>query len=167
MTNEEKMRVAIEVAGESLKNGELPVGAVIFRGDEIVAKACSSGEDSAKYLRHAEMKALWEADSMGYSYSERCEMQLFVTMEPCMMCLGAAASFYIGEIFYAHESPIDGAVKFAKEYWRPDNKEILTYKLPKCYGGLLREESRELLRQYVVMKKEGSLVDFCNTLLSL
>ena len=102
MTNKEKMRVAIEVAKESLKNGELPVGAVIFRGDEIIAKACSSGEDSAKYLRHAEMKALWEADSIGYSYSERCEMQLFVTMEPCMMCLGAATSFYISEIFYAH-----------------------------------------------------------------
>ena len=49
MTNEEKMRVAIEVAKESLKNRELPVGAVIFRGDEIVVKACSSGEDSAKF----------------------------------------------------------------------------------------------------------------------
>ena len=106
MTNEEKMRVAIEIAKESLKNGELPVGAVIFRGDDIVAKACSSGEDSAKYLRHAEMKVLWEADSMGYSYSERREMQLYVTMEPCMMCLGAATSFYISEIFYAHESPL-------------------------------------------------------------
>ena len=47
MTNEEKMRVAIEIAKESLENGELPVGAVIFRGDDIVAKACSSGEDSA------------------------------------------------------------------------------------------------------------------------
>ncbi len=167
MTNEEKMRIAIEAAEESLKNGELPVGAVIFLGDEIVARACSSGEDSAKYLRHAEMKALWEADELGYKYPDRCKMQLFVTMEPCMMCLGAATSFYISEIYYAHESPIDGAVKFAEEYWRPDNKEIPQYKLPKCYGGLLREESRELLRKYVAMKKEGCLVDFCNTLLSL
>ena len=167
MTSEEKMRIAIETAKESLKSGELPVGAVIFCGDEIVAKANSSGEDSAKYLRHAEMKALWAADSVGYSYAERHEMQLFVTMEPCMMCLGAATSFYISEIFYAHESPIDGAVKFAEEYWRPDNKEIPRYKLPKCHGGLLREESRELLRQYVAIKKKGSLVDFCNTLLSL
>ena len=167
MTNEEKMRVAIEEAKKSLKNGEFPVGAVIFRGDEIVAKASSSGEGSAKFLRHAEMKALWEADSMGYSYSKRCEMQLFVTMEPCMMCLGAAASFFISEIFYAHESPIDGAVKFAEEFWFPDNKEIPQYKLPKCHGGLLREESKELLRQYVSIKKKGSLVDFCNTLLSI
>lgn len=167
MTNEEKMRLAIAEAAKSLENGELPVGAVIFLGDEIVAKACSSGEDSAKYLRHAEMKALWEADSLGYPYAQRCQMQLFVTMEPCMMCLGAATSFYISEVYYAHESPIDGAVKFAQEYWRPNNKEIPQYKLPKCYGGLLREESRELLRQYVAMKKEGCLVDFCNTLLSL
>lgn len=167
MTNEEKMLIAIEVAKKSLKNGELPVGAVIFLGDEIVAKASSSGEDSNKYLRHAEMKALWEADSMGFPYSMRCKMQLFATMEPCMMCLGAATSFYISEIYYAHESPIDGAVKFAEEYWHPDNKEIPIYKLPKCYGGLLREESRELLRQYVDMKKKGNLVDFCNTLLSI
>lgn len=167
MTNEDKMRVAIEVAKESLKNGELPVGAVIFLGDEIVAKASSSGESSAKYLRHAEMKALWKADSLGYSYSKRIKMQLFVTMEPCMMCLGAATSFYIGEIFYAQESPIDGAVKFAEKYWRPKTREIPQYKLPQCHGGLLRDESRELLRQYVAMKEKGSLVDFCNTLLSL
>lgn len=113
------------------------------------------------------MKALWEADSMGYSYRDRCKMQLFVTMEPCMMCLGAAASFYIGEIFYAHESPVDGAIKFAEKLWRPDNKEIPEYRLPKCYGGLLREESKELLRRYVAIKKKGRLVDFCNTLLSL
>jgi len=39
--------------------------------------------------------------------------------------------------------------------------------VPMCYVGLLREESRELLRKYVAMKKEGCLVDFCNTLLSL
>ena len=63
------MHVAIEIAKESLKNGELPVGAVIFQGGEIVAKAYSSGEDSARYLRHAEMKALWEAGSMGLRVS--------------------------------------------------------------------------------------------------
>ena len=81
MTNEEKMRVAIEVAGESLKNGELPVGAVIFRGDEIVAKACSSGEDSAKYLRHAEMKALWDADQI--SAIPFCPFDIFLCEGLC------------------------------------------------------------------------------------
>ncbi|WP_312501106.1 deaminase [Lacrimispora sp.] len=95
MTVEEKMILAIQVGEIALKNGELPVGAVIFKGNEIVGKAYSSGESSKIYLRHAEMKVLWEVDEKGYSVRERKKMQLFVTLEPCMMCLGAAMGFFI------------------------------------------------------------------------
>jgi tRNA(adenine34) deaminase len=79
----------------ALKNGELPVGAVIFKGNEILGKAYSSGESSKIYLRHAEMKVLWEVDEKGYSVKERKKMQFFVTLEPSMMCLGAAMGFFI------------------------------------------------------------------------
>ncbi|WP_313155404.1 deaminase [Lacrimispora sp.] len=78
MTVEEKMILAIQVGEIALKNGELPVGAVIFKGNEIVGKAYSSGESSKIYLRHAEMKVLWEVDEKGYSVREkkRCSFLL-------------------------------------------------------------------------------------------
>ena len=165
MNTEDKMNVAIEVAKASLQNGDLPVGAAIFRNDDLILSACSSGENDNMFLRHAEMNALWSADMRQYSYIERTQMQLFVTMEPCMMCLGAAMAFFMGEIYYALESPIDGAVSFALKNWAPDNKELPSYQLPKLYGGILKMESMDLLKQYIDMKKSGSLVDFSKALL--
>lgn len=166
MNIEHKMQMAIDVAKKSLLNNEMPIGAVIFHGDEIISQAYSSGELSRIYLQHAEMKALYEADLRGYPVSMRKEMQLFVTLEPCMMCLGAAMSFFIGEIYYALEAPIDGAVENAKLLWDKENDEIPAYKLPKFYSGVLREQSQDLLREYIHIKKSGPLVEFSKTLLS-
>lgn len=166
MTIEEKMRLAIRIGEQSLENVELPVGAVIFKGDEIVGTACSFGESSRIYLRHAEMNVLWEADKKGFSLRERKEMQLFVTLEPCMMCLGAAMGFFIGEVYYSVESPIDGAVSLLNGRWRTGTDVLQSYTLPKCYGGILREEGKGLLKKYAEVKKKGPLVDFCNALIN-
>lgn len=165
MTLEDKMRIAIDMSRNSLHNKELPVGAVIFYGDEIISMAYSSGELNQVYLQHAEMKALLEADSKGFSVETRKKMQLFVTLEPCMMCLGASMSFFIGEIYYALNAPVDGAVDKARQLWHAENKVISAYKLPKIYGGILKEECQALFREYIQIKKNGPLVDFAKTLL--
>lgn len=167
MTIEEKMRVAINVGKKSLDNGELPVGAVIFKGDEIIGTAYSSGESKKIFLRHAEMKVLWEADQMGYSITDRKSMQLFVTLEPCMMCFGAAMGFFIGEVYYSLKSPIDGAISIFGTEWQIDNNILQSYRPPTCYSDILREEGKDLLKEYVKLKKEGPLVDFCNNLINL
>lgn len=167
MTVDEKMRIAIEIGKNSLKQGELPVGAVLFMGNEIVGKSYSSGENERQFLRHAEMKVLWEIDERGYSVKDRKGMQLFVTLEPCMMCLGAAMGAFIGEIYYSVSSPIDGAVAFAENDWNSNHIEIQSYTLPKCYGGIILTEGKALLQEYVEIKKEGALVDFCKTLINL
>lgn len=167
MTVEEKMMTAIMAGEKSLEHGELPVGAVIYKGEEIIGKAYSSGESSNIYLRHAEMKVLWEVDEKGYSVKERKAMQLFVTLEPCMMCLGAAMGFFIGEVYYSIESPIDGAITLLKGRWRNDNDILQSYTLPKCYGGILREEGKDLLRKYVMVKQEGAMAEFCRALIDI
>ncbi len=159
------MKIALEEGEKSLENGELPVGAVIFLEDEVISKAFSYGESSRLFLRHAEMNVLWKADEKRYSVSDRKRMQMFVTLEPCMMCLGAAMGFFLGEIYYSVESPIDGAVSFAEEFWQTNHDEIPSYNLPVCYGEILREEGMALLQKYVDLKQEGSLVQFCKTLM--
>jgi tRNA(adenine34) deaminase len=149
MNLEQKMMLAIEEARKSLVNREFPVGSVIFDGDEIISRAYSSGESTLEFLQHAEMAALLKADKMHFLPSKRKGMQLFTTLEPCMMCLGAAMSFYIGEIYYALESPLDGAANFATQFWRNNQKEIPAYGLPGIHGGLLRIQGKDLLREYV------------------
>lgn len=149
MDIEKKMRLTIDYAKEALQAGELPIAAIIFDGDEIVAKSYTSEKADKCYLIHAELKALLELDQQKPAYKARRNMQLFSTLEPCMMCMGAAMSFCIGEIYYALESPSDGAVKLAQDRWGEENKDFPTYKLPKILGGLLREESRQLFLDYV------------------
>jgi len=162
----EKMKVAIDMAKLGLGANELPVGAVIFLGDEIISKAYATDVTNKTFLAHAEMKALWEADGNKYSVKERKQMQLFVTLEPCMMCLRAAMSFFIGEVYYALEAPIDGAVDFAKGFWK-DSGEMPAYNLPKIYSGVLRSESQELFRQFVQMNNSGAMYQFAKTLSNL
>lgn len=164
MNPEQKMMVAIEEARKSLANREFPVGAVIFDGDEIISQAHSSGESTLEFLQHAEMAALLKADKIHFLPSKRKGMQLFTTLEPCLMCFGAAMSFYIGEIYYSLESPIDGAANFATRFWRNNLKEIPAYNLPKISGGLLRTQAKDLLREYVDLVPYGPLVEFSKTL---
>jgi tRNA(adenine34) deaminase len=167
MNNEEKMRITINEARKSLVNKEFPVGAVIFLGDEIISRAHSSGESKLEFLPHAEMAALLEADKLHHLPSERKKMQLFTTLEPCMMCLGAAMSFYIGEIFYALEAPIDGAVNFATQFWQENREEMPSYSLPVIHDGLLRSDSQDLLREYIRLVPNGPVVEFSKTLIAL
>ncbi len=167
MNLEEKMMLAIEEARRSLINREFPVGAVIFEGDEIISQAHSSGESRFEFLQHAEMAALLIADKLHLSLSRRKQMQLFTTLEPCLMCLGAAMSFYIGEIYYALESPIDGAAGFATQFWKFKRTEIPQYDLPKISGGLLREQGKDILREYLNLVPDGPLAGFSKTLTGL
>jgi tRNA(adenine34) deaminase len=167
MDIEQKMMITIEEARRSLASREFPVGAVIFMGDEIISQAHSSGEYSLEFLQHAEMAAMLKADKMHFPPSQRKQMQLFTTLEPCMMCLGAAMSFYIGEIYYALESPIDGAAGFATQFWKNKQTEIPQYDLPEISGGLLREQGKDILREYLVLVPDGPLVEFSKILIRL
>lgn len=155
MDVEEKMMLTKELAKEALSKGEIPIAAIVYLGDEIVSKSFTSEKADKRYLVHAEIKALNEADLKRYSMKERRKMQLFTTLEPCMMCLGAAMSFCIGEIYYALEAPIDGAVNLAKQRWNEDSKEYPGYKLPAVYGGVLRGESKELFSRYVELNENA------------
>lgn len=167
MNIEEKMRLTIGEARKSLVNLEIPIGTIIFSGDDIVSRAHSSGESTLEFLPHAEMVALLKADKLHHLPGERKKMQLFTTLEPCMMCLGAAMSFYIGEIYYALESPIDGATDFAMQFWLENRKEMPSYSLPVIYGGLLKSESQDVLREYIDLVPNGPAVAFSKTLVAL
>lgn len=163
----QKMKITIKVAREALNKGEMPISAVVFHGDEIISSCYTSEKEDKRFLVHAELKALLEADMKRFSVKARKEMQLFTNLEPCMMCLGAAMTFFIGEIYYALEAPIDGALDFANQFWSKECKEIPAYRLPKITGGILREESQNLFKEYIQFNKPGPMYDFAKSLVLL
>lgn len=143
----EKMRLTLSLAREAMSAGECPIAAVVFLDDEIIAQSWTKEFSERRLLVHAELNALTDADIKRYPFKDRKRMQLFTNLEPCMVCLGAAMSSFIGEVYFALESPSDGAVGMARA-WNPQSGDFAAYRLPEITSGILREESKALLAAF-------------------
>jgi len=166
MNNCDKMKIAYNLAKEALEKGEMPIAAVIFKDDDIVTKAYTSEFNDERFLVHAELKALMEVDKQKYSYADRRKMKMFVTLEPCMMCLGASLSFFLGEIHYAVDAPIDGAIGFIDEIKHRTSNDP-GYAIPKTFSGMLKEECIELFHDYIKVAPNEGLRNFAKGILAV
>ena len=162
----EKMYLTLNLAREAMTVGECPIAAIVFLDDAVIAKSYTKEFSERRLLVHAELNALLDADLMRYPYEARLRMQLFTNLEPCMMCMGAAMSSFIGEVYYALESPTDGAVRMAEE-WNPQSDDFAAYRLPKISSGILREESQSLFKEFAEKYPPGGLRDFALSLARL
>lgn len=142
------MQEALQAAAQGLEHGELPIGAVVVLNDQIIARAFTTERTERRLLVHAELLALLDADRLSPFPGRRSEAILFTTLEPCLMCLGAAMSFLLGKIYYALEAPSDGAVALASG-WQPKSEDFSAYRVPVIEGGLLRQESLDLFKAFV------------------
>jgi tRNA(adenine34) deaminase len=107
--DDELVALAIGVAGEGLAAGELPIGAVVAMGDDVVGRAFTQERGLGRRLVHADLLAMTQADErLGRSRRPR-PLVLAVNLEPCLMCLGAAMALGVREVLFALESPGDGA----------------------------------------------------------
>ena len=117
-SKQDYMRSSLELATQALEFGEFPIAAIIVLDGRIIASGSATEVRQKRYLGHAELLALEDADRLGLSLEQRRAARLFTTLEPCLMCMGAAMSFFLGEIHYALESPGDGAVSLVKAWER-------------------------------------------------
>ena len=154
------------LATEALKLGEFPIASIVVLDDRIIASATALEQREKRFLGHAELVALEEADRLRLSLDDRRDVKLFTNLEPCLMCLGAAMSFFLGEIYYGLESPGDGAVNLVKA-WVRKGDDIPGYQVPEITGGLLREESIELFEEYVSLHPPGPMREWAKTLTEL
>ena len=160
------MRHTLSLAADALELGELPIAAIVVLDDRIIGSATTAEQREQRLLVHAELAALEQADRLGLSLAERRSARLFTNLEPCLMCLGAAMSFFLGEIHYALESPADGAVDLVRTWVRAQD-DMPQYRLPKVESGLLREESIRLFEQYALLHPPGPMRDWAQTLAQL
>lgn len=150
------MATAIELASAALEKGELPIAAVIVLDNSIVAQAHASEISEKRFLVHAELLALLDLDKLGLTFDQRRSAKLLTTLEPCMMCLGACQSCFVGEVYYALESHLDGAVEIARQLQR-EREGNPGPPWPSIEGGMLREESKALFQNYVSRHSSGAM----------
>ena len=134
--DEEYMRQALAEARLALTEGEIPVGAVVVRGGEVIARAHNTRERDGCVLGHAELGAIKLA-------SEAVGDWLYVTLEPCPMCAGAVIGAQLGRVVYGGKDPSMGAMGSVVR--------LQSYPLgaaPVVCGGVLGDECSGLLRSF-------------------
>ncbi len=106
--DEQFMRAALALAEEAGRRGEVPVGAVVVFGNRIIGSGYNRRESTQSPFAHAEMVAIAEAcETTGFWRLEGCE--LFVTLEPCIMCCGAIVQARIERVVFGARDPKGGA----------------------------------------------------------
>ncbi|MBO7606270.1 MAG: nucleoside deaminase [Paludibacteraceae bacterium] len=138
MNDEYYMRQALAEAKKAGMKDEVPIGAVIVHGEQIIAKAHNLTETLHDVTAHAEMQAItMAADYLGGKYLAECA--LYVTVEPCVMCAGAIGWAQISKVVYGTPDPKRGYSVYAPNALHP-----------KCtvVSGVLQEECSQLMTDF-------------------
>ena len=142
------MRRALELAAEAGAAGEVPVGAVVTLGQEIVAEARNSMRGSLDPTAHAEMVAIRAAaERLGLSRLDECT--LWATLEPCAMCAAAVALARMKALRFAAEDPKGGGVVHGPRIFA----QPTCHHRPDVLGGIGEVESAELLRRFFAERR--------------
>jgi tRNA(Arg) A34 adenosine deaminase TadA len=137
------MRRALDLAAEAAASGEVPVGAVVTCGDDIVAEARNAMRGSSDPTAHAEMEAIRAAAAkLGSSRLDDCS--IWVTLEPCAMCAAAIALARFKALRFAAEDPKGGGVVHGPRIFA----QPTCHHRPDVLGGIGEAESAALLRSF-------------------
>ena len=137
------MRAALEQAARAAAIGEVPIGALLVRGGAILAQAHNYREVWQDPTAHAEMIVIREGAKALGSW-RLTDTTLFVTLEPCAMCLGAMILARIPRVVFGARDPKAGACGSVLDF---ANESHLNHRV-EVVGGVLEEESQQLLKQF-------------------
>lgn len=147
LTDEFFMREAIKLAELARDIDEVPVGALVVRDGEIISSAYNTRESSRCATHHAEILAI-EAACRALGGWRLPGVTLYVTMEPCAMCAGAIINARIPRVVYGTRD-----IRFGAFGSLVDLAKIPLNHTPEVVGGVLEEETRELLSSYFKEKR--------------
>ena len=137
------MQQALREARAAAEEDEVPIGAVVVAGDRVIARAHNQTELLHDVTAHAEMLAFTAAsEALGGKYMNDCI--LYVTVEPCPMCAGAAGWAQLGRIVYGAPDPRRGFSLLSGPVLHP--RTTVT-------AGVLRDECEELMKAFFKKKR--------------
>ena len=137
------MQAALDAARDAASAGEVPVGAVVVKGGEVIAVAANATRSPPDPTGHAEMRVIrLAAEALGDDRLTGCD--LYVTLEPCAMCAGAISHARIARLYYAASDPKGGAVEHGARVFEQEQ----CLHAPEVYSGMGAEAAAELLRGF-------------------
>lgn len=149
MTDDEHfMMTALEECRKAAAMGEVPVGAVVVRDGAVLSRAHNSPLSSHDPTAHAEVSALRLAAAREGNYRIP-GTTLYVTLEPCIMCVGAIVQARVSRVVYGADDPKGGAVRSL--YTVFDDGKV--NHVPQVTRGVLEEECREILGGFFRQKR--------------
>jgi tRNA(adenine34) deaminase len=142
------MLTALEEAERGAEEGEVPVGALVIRDNRVIGAAHNAPVALCDPTAHAEVLALRDACATVEEYRLE-EAWLFVTLEPCIMCVGALLQARIARVFYGARDEKAGALGSVYDLGRDGR---LNHRL-EVYGGIMAAESAQLLREFFARRR--------------
>ena len=147
--DEKWMKIAISEASVAKNEGEIPVGAVLIHNNKLIAKAHNQPILNHDPTAHAEVMALRKAGKKLNNY-RLTGSTLYVTLEPCLMCLGAIMHARIDRIVFGASDPKTGVCGSKADL---TSEAFFTHKV-KVDGGVLEEENKEILQSFFKSKRK-------------
>ena len=145
------MALAVEEARAAVEHADVPIGAVIVRGGEVIAKARNRREVDSDPTGHAEVLALRAAGKrLGRWRLDDCA--LYVTLEPCVMCAGAIVLARVPLVVFGAPDPKAGAVISIAQVF--DDRDLNHH--PRWRMGVMRAESEALLKEFFAARRASA-----------
>jgi tRNA(adenine34) deaminase len=142
------MARALALAREAAAAGEVPVGAVVVCGGQVVGEGHNAPRAANDPTAHAEIVAIRRASkALGQERLDECE--LWVTLEPCAMCAGAISHARIARLYYAAPDPKGGAVEHGARVF----EQAQCHHRPEIYSGMGEAEAATLLRAFFAARR--------------
>jgi tRNA(adenine34) deaminase len=148
MTHDALMREALALADAAADAGEVPVGAVVVLGHEIIGRGRNQPVASHDPSAHAEIVALRDAGARVGNY-RLTGAALYVTVEPCLMCVGALVHARIATLVYGATEPRAGAIESTQ---RAHERPVLNHRLLVISGVLARECGERMQRFFLARR---------------
>ena len=140
---EKYMELAIKVAEKALKRGDVPVGAIIVYNNKVVAKAYNKKQKKGIATRHAEIEAIEKAcKKLKTWHLDDCE--LYITMEPCLMCAGAILQARIKKVIYGVNNEKFGCATSIQNLLDSNRFNHNTT----IVNGILKEKNEKILKDF-------------------
>ena len=146
------MRIALEEARRAGEEGEVPIGAVLVSGGEVIGRGRNRPVFLSDPTAHAEIQALREGAGRTGNY-RLPDSTLFVTLEPCIMCAGAILQARVGRLVFGTEDPKGGAVSSLYSLLEDSR---LNHRV-EVTAGVLQDECRELLQRFFQERRQKNL----------
>jgi len=159
------MREALAEARQGMAEGEAPIGCVLARGEgdtlRVVARGHNRVNGLGSKIAHAEIVTFYNASGEGREPALPLDAILVSTLEPCVMCLGAAIEAGVKTVLFGLVAPADNGTQRVRPPESPESRA------PEIVGGILPAESRTLFEEWLEGKQGTEQAKFVEQLLAL